>query len=175
MPSHLILWMQIAKQGLPEGLIRFWGTLFVLRPFFDQSALEYLTDSNNQEVSDFKYPTYSDLIYQLKEADKKHKEHQEIVNGSSVRPFYKPPPPLHPSLQVPKTASIFQNEVTIFSGNSISLNFFPASLQWGKVRLIGLKWKSFVVFNWPMRIPNYQTNAILLYTLGKAPKKNDFF
>ena len=81
--------MQIAKQGLPEGLIRFWGTLFVLRPFFDQSALEYLTDSNNQEVSDFKYPTYSDLIYQLKEADKKHKEHQEIVNGSSVRPTYK--------------------------------------------------------------------------------------
>ena len=114
MPSHLILWMQIAKQGLPEGLIRFWGTLFVLRPFFDQSALEYLTDSNNQEVSDFKYPTYSDLIYQLKEADKKHKEHQEIVNGSSVRPFYKHPPPFTPPYRFQKLHQFFRMKLQFF-------------------------------------------------------------
>ena len=46
---------QIEKRKLPEGLIRFWGTLEIFRPYYDQSALEFITDSNLIEVSDFRY------------------------------------------------------------------------------------------------------------------------
>ena len=46
-------WPQIAKRKLPEGLIRFWGTLEIRRPYYDQSALEFITDSNILEVSAF--------------------------------------------------------------------------------------------------------------------------
>ena len=46
---------QIEKRKLPEGLIRFWGTLEIFRPYYDQSALEFITDSNLIEVSDLRY------------------------------------------------------------------------------------------------------------------------
>jgi len=60
---------ETARRKLPEGLLRFWGTLEFMRAYYAMSALEFITEANLIEVH---------------EADEKGKVYKEIVNGSSV-------------------------------------------------------------------------------------------
>ena len=82
------LWTQIEKRGLPEGFLDFWGTLELIRPFYDQSMLEFVTDSNQIEVVwvrlRFQIYWFFSPDFETKEAEHEHKEYVEIVNGSSV-------------------------------------------------------------------------------------------
>jgi len=71
-PTRQFFRQEIAKRELPEGLIRFWGTLEILRPYLDQSVL-YMTDS-------------SPSLLKEEDAEEEEKEYMEIVNGSSVLP-----------------------------------------------------------------------------------------
>jgi hypothetical protein len=66
----------VANRSLPEGLIRFWGSLDLLKPFYDHSVLEFVSDSNQmQKTNDAEI-----------EAEKEHKDDMDLVNGSSSLP-----------------------------------------------------------------------------------------
>ena len=61
---------EVSTVGLPEDIINFWGVLYPLRPFFDHSFLEFVTDSNLYDV----------------EEEGPEKAYMELVNGSSILP-----------------------------------------------------------------------------------------
>ena len=62
-----------------------------MRPYYDQSALEFITETNLIEVCFSQILLAHMFISQAHEADKKGEEYMEIINGSSVRSSYNPP------------------------------------------------------------------------------------
>ena len=62
---------EVSRVGLPEEIIRFWGILKPIRPFFEHSFLEFVTDSNE---------------YKVEESPGPQEPFMELVNGSSILP-----------------------------------------------------------------------------------------
>ena len=65
---------EVSTVGLPEDIIRFWGIMKPIRPFFEHSFLEFVADSNE---------------YKAEEADESpglRQPFMELVNGSSILP-----------------------------------------------------------------------------------------
>jgi hypothetical protein len=59
----------VANRSLPEELIHFWGSLDLIKPFYDHSFIEWVSDSNQMQSKN--------------NPEKEHKIYMELVNGSS--------------------------------------------------------------------------------------------